>query len=243
MILIPAIDLKNNKAVRLIQGDFKQETICSNDPLSLAKGFEKSGATHLHIVDLNGAEDGKMIHESTIKKIVDETNLSLEVGGGIRSLERVKKLLGLGVTEVIVGSIAVEDPDLLEDMIKLYPSRIIVSIDAKDGYVLTRGWQQTSRQKVITFAKMLENIGIKKIVYTDISKDGMLEGPNFKDYALLLKETNLKIIASGGVTSLDDIIRLNQMGLYGAIIGKALYEQKIDLKEALSCLQKGSSLA
>lgn len=242
MILLPAIDLKNRKAVRLIQGDFKQETIYSDDPLSLATAFETSGAKYLHMVDLNGAEDGMMVHEDIIKSILKETNLLIEIGGGIRSLERVERLLSLGVNEVIIGSIAVLNPTLLEDIVSKFPNRIIVSIDAKDGFVLTKGWQETSSKEVLTFAKWLEKIGIKKIVYTDVSKDGMLDGPSFDDYASLLKETNLKIIASGGVSSMDDLIKLNEMGLYGAIIGKALYEKKIDLKEALRCLQKGSSL-
>lgn len=241
MILFPAIDLKNNKAVRLIQGDFKKETVYSDDPLSIAQAFERLGATHLHMVDLNGAEDGKMIHEDIIKSMLSDTNLIIEIGGGIRSIERVEKLLSLGVHEVIIGSIAVENPELLKKIVQTYPNQVIVSIDAKDGYVLTRGWQETSKQKVITFAQWLESIGIKKIVYTDVSKDGMLEGPNFDDYQLLKNETSLNIIASGGVTSINDLKRLNQMGLYGAIIGKALYEKRIDLKEALQCLQKESS--
>lgn len=241
MILFPAIDLKNKKAVRLIQGDFKKETVYSDDPLSVAKSFERLGATHLHMVDLNGAEDGKMMHEDIIKSILQETNLIIEIGGGIRSLERVEKLLSLGVHQVIIGSIAVENPELLEEIVHKYPSKVIVSIDAKDGYVLTRGWQETSKKKVITFAKWLEHIGIKTIVYTDVSKDGMLEGPNFDDYHLLQNETGLNIIASGGVTSIDDLKRLNRMGLYGAIIGKALYEKKMNLEEALQCLQKESS--
>ena len=242
MIIYPAIDLKNRKAVRLIQGDFKQETIYSSDPFLLAKGFESRGATHLHIVDLNGAEDGDMIHLDIIKKILDETNLKVEIGGGIRSLSKVDKLLSLGVNEVIIGSIAVLEQQLLKEMVLKYPNKIIVSIDAKDGFVLTKGWQERSKEKVIDFAKKLEHIGIRRIVYTDVSKDGMLKGPNFSDYESLLKETNLEIIASGGVTSLLDLKRLSRMGLYGAIIGKAIYEKKIDLKEALLCLQKESSL-
>ena len=241
MILLPAIDLKNQKAVRLIQGDFKRETVYSDDPLKLAQAFEEAGATHLHVIDLNGAEAGTMIHETVIKDIISNTNLKLEVGGGIRNISRVQALLELGVNEVIVGSIAVEDTALLSAMVKAYPNRIIVSIDALEGKVLTRGWQEVSTQTTVDFAKSLEAIGIKKIVYTDVAKDGMLEGPNFDDYALLIKETNLDIIASGGVTTYEDIRKLQAMGLYGAIIGKALYEEKIDLKEAISCLPNASS--
>ncbi|HAX03734.1 MAG: 1-(5-phosphoribosyl)-5-[(5-phosphoribosylamino)methylideneamino]imidazole-4-carboxamide isomerase [Tenericutes bacterium GWC2_34_14] len=237
MIIYPAIDLKNKCVVRLIQGDFKQETIYSKQPVKIAKSFELEGASHLHIVDLNGAEEGDMIHECTIDEIISKTNLSVQVGGGVRTLERVKQLLELGVTDVIVGSIAIEDPALLETMVKTYPNRIIVSIDAKDGYVLTKGWQEKTQQKALTFIKTMENIGIKKIVYTDVSKDGMLSGPSFEQLALLLKITSMKIIASGGITSLEDLIKLNRMGLYGAIVGKALYEKRFTLKEAILCLQ------
>ena len=240
MIILPAIDLKNQKAIRLIQGDFKQETVYSNDPIALAKSFELSGAKYLHIVDLDGAKVGDMLNLNIIKDIVDQTSLKIEVGGGIRSLDRIEKLLSYGVSEVIVGSVAVEDEALLAKMIKTYPNKIIVSIDAKNGYVLTRGWQKDSQIKVIEFAKKLEELGIKKIVYTDVSKDGMLEGPSFEHYEQLLKETKLKVIASGGVSSIDDLKRLNRMSLYGAIVGKAIYEKKVDLKEAISCLQKES---
>lgn len=238
MIIFPAIDLKDKKAVRLIQGDFKQETTYSEDPVELAKTFEKAGATHLHVVDLNGAKDGVMVHECLIAEIIKSTSLSVQVGGGIRSLDQVQRLLEIGVTEVIVGSIAVEKPELLEQMVKAYPGRIVVSIDAKDGFVLTRGWQASSKVNAYNFIKSLEHLGIKKIVYTDVSKDGMLMGPNFEDYRLISKITNIKVVASGGVSSTEDLITLNRMGLYGAIVGKAIYEHKIDLKEVITCLQK-----
>ena len=156
-------------------------------------------------------------------------------------MERVERLLEIGVTEVIVGSIAVEKFELLEEMVRKYPNRIIVSLDAKDGFLLTRGWQESSKIKAITFIKQLENIGIKKIVYTDVSKDGMLLGPNMEDYRIISKITKMKVIASGGVTSLSDLMILNRMGLYGAIVGKAIYEKKIDLKEVITCLQNESS--
>lgn len=239
MIIFPAIDLKDHQAVRLIQGDFKQQTVYHHHPLVLAKSFEHQGATHLHVVDLDGAKLGEMIHQPIIKSMIQNTQLILQVGGGIRSLDRVEELMRLGVNEVIVGSIAVENKELLKAMIQKYPKRIIVSIDAKDAYVLTRGWQSTSSLDVITFAKSLEEMGITKIIYTDVSKDGMLLGPNFEDYKRLIKETNLNIIASGGVTTLDDIKKLRDIGLYGAIVGKAIYERIIDLKEAIACSQNG----
>ncbi len=154
MIILPAIDLKNQKAIRLIQGDFKQETVYSDDPIALAKSFELSGAKYLHIVDLDGAKVGDMLNLNIIKDIVDQTSLKIEVGGGIRSLDRIEKLLSYGVSEVIVGSVAVEDEGLLVKMINTYPEKIIVSIDAKNGYVLTRGWQKDSQIKVIEFANL-----------------------------------------------------------------------------------------
>lgn len=240
MIILPAIDLKNQKAIRLVQGDFNQETVYSDDPIALAKSFEKAGATYLHVVDLDGAKNGNMNHLEIIKQIVEQTSLRVEVGGGIRSLKQMEDLFSIGVSEVIVGSVAVEDTKLLKQMISAFPGKIVVSIDSKNGYVLTRGWQKDSKIKTIDFAKQMEEIGIKKIVYTDVSKDGMLEGPSFKDYQQLLIETKLMIIASGGVSSMDDILELNRMSLYGAIIGKALYEKRIDLKEAITCLQKES---
>lgn len=241
MIIFPAIDLKNQKAIRLVQGDFNQQTIYHENPIVLADKFKEEGATHLHIVDLDGAKTGEMIHQEIINHMC-KTGLFVQVGGGIRSLETIQKLLDLGVNEVIIGSVAIENKEILIEMINAYPNKIIVSIDAKNSYVLTRGWQQTSAYDAISFAKSLETLGIKKIVYTDVAKDGMLLGPNFEDYRRLLRETNLKVIASGGVTTLDDIQRLKDLGVYGAIIGKAIYEEKIRVKEVIQCLQKESSL-
>lgn len=239
MIILPAIDLKNQKAIRLVQGNFNQETVYSNDPVSLAKSFERAGATHLHVVDLDGAKSGSMNNLEIIKEIVNQTSLIVEVGGGIRSLKQMETLFSIGVKEVIVGSVAVEDINLLKQMILAFPGKVVVSIDSKNGYVLTRGWQKDTKIKTLDFARLMEEVGIKKIVYTDVSKDGMLEGPSFKDYQQLSLETQLQVIASGGVSSIDDILELNRMSLYGAIVGKALYENKIDLKEAITCLRKG----
>lgn len=243
MILFPAIDLKDQKCVRLLQGQFNQMTVYSENPLEVAQNFEHQGAKYLHVVDLNGAGDDEKINEDMIKSIVEGVRIPVQVGGGIRSLEKVDRLLGYGVARVIIGTIAIENTELLKQMIEKYPKQIIVSIDAKDGYIATRGWTVLTDILALDYCHLLETLGIDTIVYTDIAKDGMLEGPNYKDYERLSLHTNLNIIASGGISCIEDLIKLNKLGLYGTITGKALYEKKFELKDALLCLQKESSLA
>lgn len=238
MIIFPAIDIKDNKCVRLTQGDFDQVKIYSNDPYEIALDWKKQGASYIHLVDLNGANDEGFINRDTIDRIVKEVNLPVQVGGGIRNKERVKELLDIGVERVILGTVAVEDKDLLKNLVSEYGERIVVSIDAKHGKVATRGWKIISEVDSISLCKELEEIGVKTIVYTDILKDGMLSGPNFKIYEDILKNTNINLIASGGVSKLEDIKRLNEMGTYGAIIGKALYEKTLNLGEVIECLQE-----
>jgi len=237
MILFPAIDIKDNQCVRLIQGRLDEVTIYSKNPLEIAQGFVSQGAEYLHLVDLNGASNESLINLPTLKNIISNLSIPIQVGGGIRSLDTVRALLKIGVTRVIVGTLAIENIQLLKELVTLYPDQIIVSIDAKKGKVATRGWQVVTNIEALDLCQILEGVGIKTIVYTDIAKDGMLEGPNFDDYTRLSKQTNLNIIASGGISSLDDLKKLSQMGLYGTIIGKALYEHKFTLKEALLCLQ------
>lgn len=234
MIIFPAIDIKDNKCVRLLQGDFDKVNVYSDDPSLIAKKWQDSGAEFIHMVSLNGARGEGNVNDESIKKILDTVHIPIQIGGGIRSKERVKELLDLGVNRVILGSVAIKNKKLLKDLVKKYKEKIVVSIDAKDGKVAVEGWEEVSDVDSITFCKELEKIGVKTIVYTDISKDGMLIGPNFDVYEKLSKETSLDIIASGGVTSLEDIKKLKNMNLYGAIIGKALYENKIDLKEVLN---------
>ncbi len=239
MILFPAIDIKDNQCVRLIQGDFNKAKVYCYKPSEIARLFENDGAKYLHIVDLNGANKGVLINLPTIKEIIKQVNIPIQVGGGIRNIETVKTLLDLGVNRVIVGTMAIEDEMLLKRLVDRYQDKIVVSIDAKNGYVATRGWKTVSEVASITFLENLEKIGVKTIVYTDILKDGMLEGPNFNVYEEIIKKTNLNLIASGGVSTLSDLKRLKKMGCYGAIVGKALYEKKFILKEGLSCLQNG----
>ena len=233
MIIFPAIDIKENKCVRLLQGDFDKVNIYGDDPSAVAKRWEDKNAQFIHIVSLNGARGEGKVNDESIKKILSTVNIPIQIGGGIRSQERVQELLDMGVNRVIVGSIAIKNKELLKKLVKKYKEKIVVSIDAKNGKVAVQGWEEISDVDSIELCKELEQIGVKTIVYTDISKDGMMIGPNFNIYEKLSKETNLDIIASGGVTTIEDIKRLKDMDLYGAIIGKALYENKIELKEVL----------
>jgi phosphoribosylformimino-5-aminoimidazole carboxamide ribotide isomerase len=244
MIIFPAIDIKDNECVRLTQGDYKQKKVYAKDPAVVAKKWESQGATFLHVVDLDGAKDGLLSNEQSIREIVESVSIPVQLGGGIRDEETVIKLLDLGVNRVILGTVAVENPSLVERLISIYgPERVIVSIDANKGKVATRGWREVSELDALTLCEALEKMGVTTIVYTDILKDGMLQGPNFAIYQKLSEKTNLQVIASGGIGSLKDVEMLASLGLYGTIVGKALYEEKVDLKEVLSCLQKGSFLA
>ena len=234
MIIFPAIDIKDNKCVRLTQGDFDKVNIYSEDPYLMAKKWVECGAKFIHVVNLNGSRDEIGINDETLAKVAKSVDVPIQVGGGIRDEKRVKELLDLGINRVIVGTMAIENKELLKELIEKYKAeKIVVSIDAKNGKVATHGWEKVSDIDSVDLCKELEQIGVKTIVYTDISKDGMLEGPNFDIYKELSQKTSLDIIASGGVTSIDDVKRLLDMNMYGAIIGKALYDNRIDLKEVL----------
>ena len=235
MLIYPAIDLKDKSCVRLEQGVYEKMTVYEKDPVKVAKRWEAMGAEVLHLVDLDGARDGKRINESVVKEIVESINIPVELGGGIRDEEGIKTILDLGVSQVIVGTAAVKNPDWIRSMIKKYGKKIIVSIDASKGFLATDGWEEISQVKAVDYIKELESYGLNRIVYTDIAKDGMLSGPNFDIYKDLIGNTSIEIIASGGVTTLEDVKRLKEMGLYGAIVGKALYDGKLDLGEVLKC--------
>ncbi|HHZ02127.1 MAG TPA: 1-(5-phosphoribosyl)-5-[(5-phosphoribosylamino)methylideneamino]imidazole-4-carboxamide isomerase [Tissierellia bacterium] len=234
MILFPAIDIKDNKCVRLTQGKFDRVNVYFSDPVEMAKKWEAMGAEYLHVVDLDGAKDEGFQNRKSIEKIANAINIPMQTGGGIRSKERIKNLIDMGVARVIVGTMAIENPELLKELINIYKEKIAVSIDALNGKVAIRGWQEVGDVDSIEMCKSLEGMGVETVVYTDISKDGMLSGPNFNIYEALSKEVNINIIASGGVTTLEDIGRLKEMNLYGAIIGKALYDNKLDFKDALA---------
>jgi len=233
MILFPAIDIKDNKCVRLTQGKFDNMNVYSDDPVEMAKRWEGMGAKYLHVVDLDGAKNEGFQNRKSIEKIANTIKIPMQTGGGIRSEERIKNLINIGVKRVIVGTMAIENQNLLKELTKIYKEKIAVSIDAYNGKVAVRGWQSVGDTDSVDICKFLEEIGIKTIVYTDISKDGMLSGPNFDIYEELSTKTNIDIIASGGVTTIEDIEKLNKMNMYGAIIGKALYDNKLDFKEAM----------
>lgn len=240
MKLFPAIDLYNQQCVRLQKGKFDTVTTYESDPINIAKKYEREGAKYLHVIDLNGAETGKRQNYQVIEEIIKQTNLNVQVGGGIRIEEDIDLLLELGVFRVILGSFALKELNNLDKLVKKYQDKIIVSVDSNNGFVTYNGWQNTSGYKTIDFCKKIEESGIKTIVYTDISKDGMMQGPNFEDYQMIQKNTKLDVIASGGVSSLKDVKQLNEMNLYGSIIGKALYIGEVTVKEMVSCLQEES---
>lgn len=232
MILFPAIDIRDGKCVRLIQGDYvKQQTF--GDPVEMAKKWEEAGAKFLHIVDLDGALVGETKNLSAIQLILDTIHIPIQLGGGIRSLEKVERLMEMGVSRVILGSAALRDEQFLDEALETYGPAIAVSIDAKNGFVATDGWTKTSEVEALAFAKKLEEKGCQTIVYTDIAKDGMLSGPNFSELEKINWETTMDVIASGGVSSLEDLRKLKALNMYGAIIGKAIYTGKINLEQAL----------
>ena len=233
MKIFPAIDLYSQKAVRLYKGRYDEMTVYSENPLDVAKAFEASGAKYLHTVDLEGARDGTTPNFEVIKSFVQETDLFIEVGGGIRSLDTVKKYLEAGVGRVIIGTAAVSDTEMLKDALSLYGDKIAVGADIKDGYVAIRGWKEKSEISCDDFFGNMQNMGVKTIICTDISKDGAMKGTNRELYLRLSSMYSVDIIASGGVSDLEDIRALKGMGLYGAIIGKAYYTHAIDLKEAI----------
>ncbi|MFR6009646.1 MAG: 1-(5-phosphoribosyl)-5-[(5-phosphoribosylamino)methylideneamino]imidazole-4-carboxamide isomerase [Christensenellales bacterium] len=234
MILLPAIDLKDGKCVRLRKGDFNEKTVYSDEPWEIAKGFEEAGAEIIHLVDLDGALVGHSVNADVIKKITSSVNISCELGGGIRSIEAIEAAVNLGVSRVILGTIAVSDPDFVTKAVEMFgPEKIVVGIDAKEGMVATHGWDTVSNVTSVDLALDIKKRGVRTIIYTDIARDGMLSGPNVEQTLKLKTETGMTVIASGGVSCLDDLIKLNESGIDGSIIGKAIYENKIDLKEAV----------
>lgn len=233
MKIFPAIDLFSGKAVRLFKGDYEKMTVYSDNPIEIARDFENSGAKFIHLVDLEGAKDGTTPNLEIVKRIANETSLFCEIGGGIRNIQTVKKYLESGVDRVILGTAAVKDDKFLKSAIDMYGDRIAVGIDIKDGFVATHGWTEKSEYTTDEFFAKMEDLGVEYIICTDISKDGAMQGTNRELYAELSKKFNVNITASGGVSSIDDIIALRKLDLYGAIIGKAYYIGAIKLNEAL----------
>ena len=233
MNIFPAIDLYEGAAVRLFKGDYNQMTVYDKNPLNIAKKFEECGAEYLHMVDLEGAKTGLTPNLETIENIVKNTSLFVELGGGIRSMETVDKYLSIGVSRVILGTAAITDEAFLDEAIAKYGEKIAVGVDIKDGYVAIKGWTEKSQHTFEDFCRKMQDKGVKTIICTDISKDGAMKGTNRELYKILNEKLSLDIIASGGVSSMDDIRALREMDLYGAIIGKAYYTNAIDLKEAI----------
>ena len=233
MLILPAIDLYDGKAVRLLRGDYAQMTVYSDDPLSVARDFEAAGAEYVHMVDLAGAKDGTTPNFATVAKIARETSLRVEIGGGVRSEETVRRYLDAGAARVILGTAAIENPDFLENMARLFPGRVAAGVDVRDGFIAVRGWTETSSVSCFDFCGRLESLGIRTLICTDISKDGAMSGTNRALYRELSERFDLDIIASGGVSSLDDVRALRDMGMHGAIVGKAYYVGAIDLREAI----------
>lgn len=233
MILLPAIDLYEKKVVRLTRGDYAQMTVYNDDPVAQAGLFQEAGAQWLHTVDLEGAKDGSTPNYSVIEAICKETSLKVEIGGGIRSLDTIQKYLDAGVERVILGTKAVTDPAFLEESLEKFGSHIAVGVDIKDGKIAIKGWLETAQDSVEDFFTKLCKLGVSTVICTDVSKDGMLAGTNVDLYRQLSQQFSLDLIASGGVSSQEDLARLKELGLYGAILGKALYTGALDLKAAL----------
>ena len=241
MLLIPAIDLRNGFCVRLLQGESDKETVYSNDPAAMAVTFEEAGAKRLHLVDLDGAFQGEGANISSIRSILKNISIPVQIGGGLRTEEDIDRMLALGVSAVIVGTMAVKHPDVLEKLLKKYTDeQIILGIDARNRKVSIEGWKECTEIQDVEFALRWKNSGIKRVVFTDISRDGMLSGPNLVALREMAQHTGLKIVASGGISSIEDLEQLKTLepnGVDQAISGKAIYEGKIDLKRAFKCLQ------
>ena len=233
MIIFPAIDLYDRKAVRLYKGDYQNMTVYSENPIEIARDFEAAGATHIHMVDLEGARDGTTPNLDIVAQVARETGLFVEIGGGIRSMETIKKYADAGVKRVILGTAAINDEAFLRAAVEKYGSLISVGADVKDGYIAIRGWLEKSQLTLDDFVVRMLNVGVRHIICTDISKDGAMRGTNLELYRQLSEKYELDITASGGVSSLDDVRQLRAMELYGAIIGKAYYTGDIKLAEAL----------
>lgn len=240
MLIIPAIDLRHGKCVRLLQGRPEDETVFSDDPVAMAMRWQNEGAELLHLVDLNGAFNGVQRNLSVIKEIVDTIDIPVQLGGGIRDMARIKRIIKLGIWRVILGTAALKNPDLVTTACEQYGERIAVGIDAKDGMVATQGWLDVSEKPAIEFAQEMESRGVQTIIYTDIKRDGMLTGPNLESTRLIAEAVNIDVIASGGISSLSDIQALKPLesvGVVGAITGKALYTKAINLKEAIKMVK------
>ncbi|MBD5638957.1 1-(5-phosphoribosyl)-5-[(5-phosphoribosylamino)methylideneamino]imidazole-4-carboxamide isomerase [Clostridium botulinum] len=241
MIILPAIDLKEGKCVRLYQGDFKASNVVAEDPIEVALKFKEDGAEYIHIVDLDGALTGEIKNLSIISSIIKTINIPVELGGGIRNLNTIDMLIDAGIKRVILGTAALNNRELVEEAVKKYDEKISIGIDAKNEKVAINGWLNVSSTNYIDFAKEMEKIGVRNIIFTDISKDGTLKGPNLNQLKKLNESVSCNIIASGGIKDIEDLKVIKEMDIYGAIVGKAIYSGNIDLNEAIKIINKESS--
>jgi phosphoribosylformimino-5-aminoimidazole carboxamide ribotide isomerase len=235
MKILPAIDIKNGKCVRLFQGNYAKETIYEDDPIIVAKKWMEQGAQILHLVDLDGARVGKAVNLDCIKKIINSISIPVQVGGGVRSLKTIDELFNIGVSRIILGTVALEDEKLLSKAVKLYEEKIIISLDTKNGILMKNGWIEKTKKELLPTIQKLENIGVQSIIFTDTVRDGTLTEPNYEVIKSLKENTKMNLIVAGGISSREQIKKLKKMNVDGVIIGKALYEGKISVKEALLC--------
>jgi len=234
MQIWPAIDLLGGNCVRLEQGDYQRETVFADDPIAVAKSFQDQGARHLHLVDLDGARDGKPTNLDTVRKVVDSVDMQCELGGGVRNRETIQSLLEVGLDRLVLGTSALKNADWFRQMCQEYPQRLVLGIDAREGMVATDGWLETSSTPAVELANRFSDVPLAAIVYTDIATDGMLAGPNLSAMAQMQQHVNVPVVASGGVTTVEDVRALAEAGLAAAIIGRALYAGNINLPEALA---------
>lgn len=237
MEVIPAVDIKGGRCVRLVRGDFRRETVYSDQPAEVARRWESLGARRLHVVDLDGAVAGEPVNLPVIEDIRRTVSVPIQLGGGIRTLETIQRLLDMGVDRVILGTVAVVNPDLAAEACRRYGERIAVSIDAGKGVVWIKGWKERSGLRAAEMARRMVGLGVQRLIYTDISRDGTLTEPHFAAIRELVSQTSLPVIASGGVAAIADLLRLAEIGVEGAIVGKALYTGNVDLAQALAAVQ------
>jgi phosphoribosylformimino-5-aminoimidazole carboxamide ribotide isomerase len=244
MLIIPAIDLKNGQCVRLYQGDFNQVTVYDENPVNMALRWEREGAQFLHLVDLDGAVQGEFVNRQAVKSIIEAVNIPVQLGGGIRNIVRIKELLDLGINRVILGTAALKDPDLVKEAVNQFGEQIVLGLDAKNGKVAINGWLEEGEDDYIAFALKMRELGIGRVIYTDIALDGTLKGPNLMNTKKLAIETGLKVVASGGVSSYEDIENLMALESYGveaSIVGKAFYTENISLPKVLAMTREEPS--
>ncbi|MDR2346086.1 MAG: 1-(5-phosphoribosyl)-5-[(5-phosphoribosylamino)methylideneamino]imidazole-4-carboxamide isomerase [Planctomycetaceae bacterium] len=234
MKILPAIDILNAQCVRLKQGDYNNETVYSSNPIEVAKYWTSCGAEMIHVVDLNGAKDKKPVNRDIVIEIGRTINIPVEIGGGIRCEDTIQDYLDNGIERVVIGTLALKEPDWFQQMCEKFPYKIVLGIDARNGQVVTEGWLETSKTNAVKLAQKFVNLKLAAVIYTDITKDGMLEGPNFNEIVAMRDAVPFPIIASGGITSIEDIKKLNSLNISACIVGKAIYEKKLNLEEALN---------